>query len=121
MGRLHALLLELLRHLSSYRELGAGAAAEYRRAWARRIVLALLATATCVAGIGALWGAGLVAVWGTPWRLAYVVMSAAVLLAVSAAALYGALSPPASGRVTRVLKSELHKDLELFEQWKSTL
>ena len=119
--RIHALLLELLRHLSSYRELGTAAAQEYRSAWARRAVLALLAAASGVTGFVALWMAGLIELWATAWRLAYVMSSASLLLVVAAAALYAALRRPVDGHIARTLRSELHKDLELFEQWKSTL
>ncbi len=119
--RFHALLLELARHLSSYVELGAAAAAEYRSAWIRRAVLALLAMALGIAGLAALWVAVLVALWDTPWRLAYVIASGVVSLALGAAALYGAMAWPTGGPATGVLKSELNKDLELFQQWKSTL
>ena len=48
--RLHAILLALSRHLGSYMELGAAAAAEYRAAWIRRALLLLLAAVP-------LWGA----------------------------------------------------------------
>lgn len=118
--RMRALLLALARHLGTYFELGAAAAVEYRRAWIRRIVLLLVATTTCLAGCMALWVAGLVALWDTPWRLTYVVTSGVVLLAVAAVtALAG--TTRAAGPFTGVLKTELRKDAELFQQWKSTI
>jgi uncharacterized membrane protein YqjE len=72
------------------------------------------------AGLAALWVAGLVALWPTPWRLTYVVASAAVLLGTAIVAAYCALAERA-GPSTRVLKAELHKDLELLQEWRSTL
>lgn len=119
--RIHALLLALARHLGAYLELGAAAVAEYRSAWARRAVLVLVAAMTCIAGCATLWLAGLVALWDTSWRLTYVVASALVLLVVSGTTLLFAMAQRSTGPVAGVLKSELRKDVELFEQWKSTI
>jgi hypothetical protein len=118
--RLRALLLALFRHLGTYFELAAAAAVEYRSAWIRRVALALLAAITCMAGCVALWGAGLVALWDTPWRLTYVVTSAVVLLIVSVVAAFAAAAP-AAGPLGRVLRTELRRDVELFQQWKNTI
>jgi uncharacterized membrane protein YqjE len=119
--RLQALLTLLMRHASSYVELGAAAAAEYRKAWARRFVLLLIGITAAFAGVLALWATGLVALWDTDWRLAYVAGSAMVLLVTAAGTLYGALSRRPAGPSSGVLQSELRKDMELFQEWKSTL
>lgn len=119
--RVPALLLEIARHLGSYMELGAAAVAEYRSAWIRRLVFALLAVVLGLAGLATLWLAGLVALWDTQWRLVYVTTSAVVLLVLAGVAAYGALAWRTRGLAAGVLKSELNKDLELFQQWKSTL
>jgi len=116
-----ALLLQLARHLSCYVQLGATAAGEYRSAWVRRVVLMLVAVVTMVAGLVAVWIAGLVGLWDTPWRLAYVVISAAVLLGTAAVTGYSAVKARSAGPASRVFGSELRKDLELFSEWKSTL
>ena len=70
------------------------------------------------AGLGC---AGLLLLWNTPWRLAYVLASAVVLLIVAICALRGAVGSRSPGPSTGALKSELQKDMELFHQWKSTL
>ena len=119
--RLQALFGLLVQHASSYAELGAAAAAEYRRAWARRCVLLLVAVATGIAGIAAAWTTGLVALWDTPWRLAYVAGSAMLLLLVAGISLYLALVPRTAGPSAGLLRSELRKDMELFQEWKRTL
>jgi hypothetical protein len=79
-----------------------------------------VAIATGIAGLGALWASGLVALWDTPWRLFYVLASAVLLLGVSAAALYGALGRPGTTTAAGSLKSELRKDMELLQTWKSS-
>lgn len=119
--RAQALLRLLAQHLGSYLELGAAAAAEYRSAWARRLALFLVATATGMAGLAVLWAAGLVALWDTPWRLFYVMASAILLLLTAVGTLYAVMARQPAGPSTGVLRSELHKDMELFQQWKSTL
>ena len=119
--RLQALLTLLMRHASSYVELGAAAAAEYRTAWTRRIVVRLVGITAGFAGVMALWATGLVALWDTDWRLAYVAGSAMVLLVTAAATLYGAFARRRAGPSSDVLQSELRKDMELFLEWKSTL
>jgi MFS family permease len=111
----------LLQHLGGYAELGAAAATEYRSAWVRRALLGVVGTATAMAGLGALWAAGLVALWDTAWRLMYLGGSAVVLLLVSVLTLYLALARQPAGPTAGVLKTELRKDMELFHQWKSTL
>jgi len=121
MTRLPAVLLALARHLGLYAQLGAAAAVEYRGAWIRRIALALLAAVTFIAGSCALWLTGLMAVWDSPWRMTYVVGSAVLLLLFAAVAWVVAMAQPTTGPVTGVLKSELQKDAELFEQWQSTM
>jgi hypothetical protein len=116
-----ALVRLLLEHFGAYLNLGAAVAAEYRSAWARRLVLLLVAVVTAIAGVVAAWGAGLVALWDTPWRLAYVAGSAALLLVIAGISLYGAVTGRPAGRSARILRTELHKDMELFQQWKQTL
>jgi len=118
---LQAVIGLLARHTASYVELGAAAAAEWHGAWMRRIVLLLVALVAGIAGICALWGAGLLLVWETPWRLYYVLGSAVLLLIIAAWALGGAMGRSSAGPSSGALKSELQKDLELFHQWKSTL
>lgn len=113
--------LLLLEHASSYAELGAAAAAEYRRDLIRRLVLLCVGAFTAVAGLAALWITGLIAVWDTGWRLAYAMGSAMVMLVGAATALYCALARSDPGPSVGLLRSELRKDLELFEQWKATL
>lgn len=113
--------LLLLEHASSYAELGAAAAAEYRRAWRRRLVLLVAGVIATIAGLSALWTAGLIAVWETPWRLAYAMGSAMALLLAAGACVHGALTRTGPGPSAGILQSELRKDKELFEQWKATL
>jgi H+/Cl- antiporter ClcA len=119
--RLQALFKLLMRHASSYVELGAAAAAEIRNAWARRIVLLLVGLIAGLVGVVALWATGLVALWDSDWRLAYVAGSAMVLLVTAAGTLWGALARRPAGPSSDVLQSELRKDMELFQEWKSTL
>jgi hypothetical protein len=119
--RLAAVLLALARHLGAYIELGAEAACEVRNAWVRRIVLAWLAGVAFFAGSCALWLAGLMAVWETGWRMAYVLGTALLLLAFAVVAWIVATTRPAPGPATGTLKSELYKDAELFQQWKDTM
>jgi uncharacterized membrane protein YqjE len=119
--RLRAMALLLVEHASSYAELGAAAAAEYRRALIRKLVLLVIGALTCVAGLAALWTAGLIAVWDTGWRLGYAVGSALVLLAIAGASFYCALARQQIGPSGGMLRSELRKDMELFRQWKATL
>lgn len=111
----------LLQHLGSYLDLGAAAAAEYRSAWIRRVLLFVVAMATGIAGVVALWIAGLVALWDTPWRLAYAACSAALLLVIAVGTLYSAMGARTTGPSASVLRAELRKDMELFQQWKQTL
>jgi len=118
---LQAVVGLLARHTASYVELSAAAASEWRGAWMRRIVMLLVALVASVAGICALWGAGLLLLWDTPWRLYYVLGSALLLLIVAAWALNGAMGRRSAGPSSGALKSELQKDLELFHQWKGTL
>jgi hypothetical protein len=118
---LQALIGLLARHAASYVELSAAAAAELRNAWVRRFLMLWLALATGIAGAAALWGAGLLLLWNTPWRLAYAFGSAVLLLIVALIALRGALGRGSAGPSAGALKSELQKDMELFHQWKSTL
>lgn len=118
--RLEAVIRELARHLGPYLELGAAAAGEYRSAVRRRLVLLLVAVPLALAGIAALWATGLVALWDTPWRLAYAAGSALVLLAAAAAALYGALGRHAPGHYGDLLRTEIRKDMELLREWKSS-
>jgi uncharacterized membrane protein YqjE len=119
--RLRAMALLLLEHASSYAELGAAAVEEYRRALLRRALLLSIGVLLGVAGLAALWLGGLVALWETPWRLAYVMGSAMVLLVIAGATLYGALARSEPGPSTGMLRAELRKDMELFQQWKGTL
>jgi MFS family permease len=118
---LQGLIGLLARHAASYVELGAAAAAEWRSAWRRRFVLLWLAMATGIAGAAALWGAGLLLLWNTPWRVVYAFVSAVLLLLVALWALRGAVGKASAGPSAGALKSELEKDRELFHQWKSTL
>jgi hypothetical protein len=116
-----ALLLQLVRHLGCYLQLGAAAAVEYRSTWLRRALLILIAVVAGTAGLAALWIAGLVALWETPWRLTYVIVSAVAVIIVSAVALYLVLAKASAGPAADLLGTELRKDMELFLQWKSTL
>jgi uncharacterized membrane protein YqjE len=111
----------LMRHLASYAELGAAAASEYRSAWARRLCLLVLGMVAALAGIVALWAAGLIALWDTPWRFTYAGASALLLLIIAIATLWGALAAGATGPSTGAFKDEVQKDLALFRQWKGTL
>ena len=116
-----ALLLQLVRHLGCYVQLGASAAIEYRSTWLRRALLLLIAVVAGTAGLTALWMAGLVALWDTQYRLTYVIVTAATVLVIAGVALYLVLSKASAGPAADVLGSELRKDMELFLQWKSTL
>lgn len=115
------LLRSLAEHLGSYVELGSLAAAEYRDVWLRRLLLAVIVVLAGVTGLTLAWIAGLIALWDTPWRLGYVIASAVLLLATAAFALYRLRTATAYGPPVTVLKSELLKDRELFEQWKQKL
>lgn len=119
--RIKALLGLLVRHASSYAELAAAAAAEYRSALARRLVLLAVGMVTAVCGLFAAWATGLVAVWDTPWRLAYVGGTALLLLVVAGASLYYALAARTAGPSSGVLQAELRKDMELLQEWKRSL
>ncbi|MEJ0099120.1 MAG: hypothetical protein WDO12_04995 [Pseudomonadota bacterium] len=118
---LQALLLQLARHLGCYVQLGAEAASEYRSTWVRRAVLALIAVATCTVAATAAWAAGLVALWDTPWRLAYAATTATVLVIAAIVLCLRAFTSPRSGAAASLFESEIRKDVELFQQWKSTL
>ena len=119
--RIQSLLRLLVQHASSYGELAAAVAVEYRSAWVRRIVLLMVGIVTAIAGVFATWAVGLVALWGTPWRLAYVAGSAMLLVVVAVTCLYYALAARPSGPSSSVLRSELRKDMELFNEWKRSL
>jgi hypothetical protein len=118
---LQALFGLLTRHAASYVGLTAAAAAEWRDAWMRRFTLLCLAIAAGTAGLATLWGSGLLLLWDTRWRLVYSFGTAMLLVVVALCALRGALGRHSAGPSTGVLKSELQKDMELFQQWKSTL
>jgi hypothetical protein len=118
--RFQALLLQLAQHLGSYLELGVSAMAELRSAWIRRVILVLVAAALAIAGVAALWGAGLVALCDTTWRLPYVISSGVLLLGGAAFSLYCAMGRSA-GPSGGMLKAELQKDMELFQEWKRTM
>lgn len=113
--------LLLLEHASAYVELGAAAAEECRRALLRRALLLFVGLIAAVAGLAGLWLAGLVAVWDTAWRLTYVLGSALVMLVTAGVTLYCALARSEPGPSAGMLRSELRKDKELFQQWKATL
>ena len=110
----------LVRHLASYAQLGAAAASEYRGACARRLLLLVFGVVGAVTGVEALWTAGMMALWDTPWRAMYAFGSAAVLLVAAIAMLMGAMSAGVPGPSTDALKGEVLKDLELFRQWKGS-
>lgn len=116
-----ALLAPLGSHLASYAELGAAVAGEYRAALLRRLVWAAVALIAGTAGLAAAWMIGLVAFWDTPWRLAYVIASAAVLLLLAGIAATVALAKPARGQATGLLREELNRDRELVAAWTRTL
>lgn len=116
-----AALGPLTQHLGSYAQLGVAAAGEYRAAIARRICWAVAAVVFGLAGLAATWMIGVVAFWDTPWRLTYVIASAVVLLVLAGIAAYLAMSVVLGGGATRVLRTELHKDRELFEEWTRSL
>lgn len=107
----------LTQHLGSYAQLGAAAAGEYRTGLARRLCWAAVASVLGLFGLAAAWMIGLVALWDTPSRLTYVIASAVILLVLAGIAAYLAVSVVMDGAATRVLKRELHKDKELFEEW----
>lgn len=119
--RYQVLLLEIARHAGSYLELGAAAAGDYRRHLGRRIVMLVAGVITSIAAVVAVWAAGLVALWDTEWRMTYVVVTALVLVAAAFLSLYQAVAPGSAGHSARLLRAELAKDKELFQQWKATL
>jgi hypothetical protein len=116
-----ALLFQLARHIGCYLQLGASVAEEYRSAWVRRAVLTLVAVIAFLAGSMALWATGLVALWDTPWRLTYLVVSATVLLTITIVAAYSAAVTRKTGPAAAQFGAELRKDMELFQEWKRTL
>jgi uncharacterized membrane protein YqjE len=115
------LALELARHTGSYGELAAVAVDEWRSAWKRRLAMLLVGAAVGSAGLAVAWVAGLVAIWDTPWRMTYLVVSSAFLLVLGVTFLSFALRRRTSGPSASLLRSELRKDMELFKEWKSTL
>jgi len=119
--RLQAILLALARHLGTYLELGAAAAVEYRRVWLRRVVLLMLAALAFFVGVAALWLTGLVALWGTGWAMAYVMGSSALLLVIAFAAGTAAMAQSGDGPASKVLRNELSKDVEFYNEWTSTI
>ena len=116
-----ALLRLVAQHLASYLELGSAAATEFRSALARRLAFLVVAALAGTVGLAVLWSAGLLAVWSTPWRMLYVVVSGVVLVLAAGWALWRAVATTRAGTSARILRSELNKDMELFQQWKSTL
>lgn len=116
-----ALIQVAVRHLGSYLELGASAATEWRSTLTVRLILMMAALLTGTIGLAALWVLGLIAVWESPWRAWYAAISALLLLGLSAWFAVSALAPASAGSSSRILGSELRKDMELFQQWKSTL
>jgi hypothetical protein len=118
---LRALLPALVRHLGTYLELGAAVAAEYQGAWVRRALLCLIAALALFAGAGIFWLGGLMALWDSTWRVPYVLSTGVLLLVAGATAGIAASKRPSGGTVGGILKSELRKDAELFQQWKDTI
>lgn len=116
-----AVLEVLAQHLGSYAELGAAAASEYRGEWTRRLAWAGVALASGIVALLATWMIGFVAFWETRWRLTYVVVSAVLLLAFTAIAIYAAVGSHPRGRASVVLRDELRKDRELFREWTRSL
>ena len=110
----------LVRHLASYFELGAAAAGELRIALARRLICALAGMTVAIVGLLALWPSGLISVWDSSWRMPYAAVSGMLLLAVAVWLLRSAMANGNSGPSAGILRSELQKDMELFQQWKST-
>jgi len=118
--RLDSLLRSVAAHLGSYLELGTLAAAEYRDFWVRRLILSAVVVVAGMWGLAIAWIAGLMALWSTQWRLPYVIASAVLLLGAAVWSLCLLLKNTADGPSVSVLKSELRKDRELFEEWKRT-
>ena len=119
--RILALLAPLGSHLASYAELGAAVAGEYRAALIRRLVWAAVALIAGMAGLAAAWMIGLVAFWDTPWRLTYVIASAAALLLVAGIAAALALMSPRRGPAACLLREELNRDREVIAEWTRTV
>lgn len=115
-----AFIALVVRHLASYVELGAAAAGELRIALARRVLCALVGMTMAVVGLLALWTSGLISVWDSTWRVPYAAVSGLLLLAVAMWLLRSAMVNGSSGPSAGILRSELQKDMELFQQWKST-
>lgn len=86
----------------------------------RRLACAVGFVAFGICALAAVWGAGLVLAWNTPWRITYAVTAALVLIAAAAAFLI-ALRRSSAGPHGMELSSEVRKDLELFHQWRQTL
>jgi hypothetical protein len=110
----------LVRHLASYVELGTAAAGEMRNALARRVACALAGMTLAIVGLLALWASGLISVWDTTWRMPYAAFSGLLLVIVAIVLLRSATANGSSGPSAGILRSELQKDMELFQQWKST-
>jgi hypothetical protein len=68
----------------------------------------------------ALWTSGLIAFWDSTWRVPYAAVSGLLLLALGIWLLRSAMAGGSSGPSAVVLRSELQKDMELYQQWKST-
>lgn len=119
--RLLAVLGPLAQHLAAYAELGVAAAGEYRAAWMRRVCWMLVAAFFGLFGLVAAWMIGVAWFWDTPWRLTYVIASAAVLLLVAIIAAILAVSKPHPGQAAGLLREELNKDRELWQEWTRTM
>ncbi len=118
---LQALLLQLARHLGCYVQLGAEAASEYRSTWVRRAVLALVAVATSAVAAMAAWAAGSCCPMGYPMAAGLCRSHGGRAGGRSHCAVLPRVHAAPQRHRRGNLESELRKDVELFQQWKSTL
>ena len=109
-----------IQHFGSYIELMAQAAAEYRTAFLKRVLLATAAVVTAVATLASAWVTGLALLWDTQWRAAYCVGSVLVCLVATTILASLAIRRPQPGPHGRTLRAEAAQDLALLQEWRRT-
>jgi uncharacterized membrane protein YqjE len=120
MRRALAVLNALGDHAGEYAPLIVGAAGEKGKAVRDQVLFAALALVFATSSTVSLWTIGLVLAWNTPWRLTYLVATAALFatLAIVCAHIGNQRGQP--GPVSRTLRDEFNKDMRMFQQWKRT-
>ena len=107
-----------IQHFGSYIELIAQAAAEYRAAFLKRVILATAAVVTAVATLASAWVTGLALLWDTQWRVAYCVGSVLVCLVATIILASLAMRRALPGPHRTMLRTEAAQDLALLQEWR---